>query len=276
MQVFKLKIALVTVGVLVLGGCTTVSRPAGQVDFSYVSQENHPATGKTIAIVAPAFKTRRDEIRDKSSQRAALLAQIQGRVSVKHADFWKLFNNRGYKKQLITALQNNFLETFTNKGFMTKGPYSSFDGMTYIDRKGVYLASVPKLALNIIKKVTRQSCSMGSCDEEGVIQITGELDIGIVEPLTKQTLINKRINLSDFHISEPYVMQQSDPTSTGILGLILKIFPRHYTDDTDKALVDALNEFYAKAAAKIDTYVSTEELISLEPDVKRLKSLKRY
>jgi neuraminyllactose-binding hemagglutinin len=107
----------------------------------------------------------------------------------------------------------------------------------------------------------------------------GEFYLKIVEPITNQALINRRINLSDFKLSKPYVYEaKNQNVSQGLTSqMISKLSgPDSLTDDTDKVLVDLLNEFYAKATERIIQYLSREELLAIEKDVQKLKGMKVY
>jgi len=47
--------------------------------------------------------------------------------------------------------------------------------------------------------------------------------------------------------------------------------PDKLLDDTDKVLVDAINDFFAKAMAKLNQFIYREEIISFAGDVNELK-----
>ncbi len=44
----------------------------------------------------------------------------------------------------------------------------------------------------------------------------------------------------------------------------------------DKVLVEAINEFFAKAMEKLHQLISHEEIINFAGDVKQLKNIKRF
>jgi neuraminyllactose-binding hemagglutinin len=87
----------------------------------------------------------------------------------------------------------------------------------------------------------------------------------IVEPVTNQALINRRINLSDFTLSKPYIYERETQQSaqTGMVGSMMNQLgkPDSLTDNTDKVTADLLNEFYAKSVENIVQYLSREELL---------------
>lgn len=259
-----------------LTGCSTMTnKEVGQIDFNYSVPQQEKDTGKTIIVVAPAMS------QSQAAQQPAynnnpllMMAMAQQPQPV---DFNGIFS-QSYQGQLVSALQNTFNEIISKRGFRTT-TFSSSDDMTYTDKKSSYLASTPKLNLNIMKKTTKHECDGGFCTEEGVIQISGEMNVSFIEPLTQQAFLNKRINLSDLNISKSYIKQADHPGSggSGIVGLISAVAkPDVYQDNTDKALVDALNEFYKKSSEKIAAFISREELLSFERDINNVKEIKRF
>lgn len=251
------------------------NKEVGQIDFNYSVPQQEKDTGKTISVVAPAMS------QSQAAQQPAynnnpllMMAMAQQPRSV---DFNVIFS-QSYQGQLVSALQNTFNEIISKRGFRTT-TFSSSDDMTYTDKKSSYLASTPKLNLNIMKKTTKNECKSGFCTEEGVIQISGEMNVSFIEPLTQQAFLNKRINLSDLNISKSYIKQGDDPRpqAAGIGSLISAAAkPAAYQDNTDKALVDALNEFYKKSSEKIAAFISREELLSFERDINNVRESKRF
>jgi neuraminyllactose-binding hemagglutinin len=178
-----------------------------------------------------------------------------------------------YKARLVDAMKDSLQELLSRKGFKTKGPYATFDEITYGDKKTIYLASVPSIKLYFDDKPTQQECSFKYCSTEGQIQITGELTYKLIEPLTGQALLNRRINLSNFAISKIY--RHDALTESGEIGSISSTPPELFTN-ADKVLVEAINEFFAKAMDKLHKLISREEIISFAGDVKQLKKTKRF
>lgn len=277
MKALSLKTLITISAIALLAGCSTVTnKEVGQIDFSYTAAEQQKDTGKVISVVTPdLIENQTNTKQSQLNNNAMLMMMAQANAQQAQVDFNGRFN-QSYKDQLISALQNTFNQTISNSGFRTT-EFSTFDDMTYTDKKETYLASVPKLNLNITKKVTKQECKSGYCTEQGVIQITGELNVSLIEPLTQQTFINKRINLSDLNISKDYIKQEDTRAPQGLMAIpnaLLK--PKQYEDNTDKALTDALNEFYSKASTKIAQHISREELLTLANDIENLKKSKRY
>lgn len=257
-------------------GCSQIpmKKERGQVNFDYRSQQSGEPTSKMIGLVASEVESPQLSNAHAPSNpfMALALANAQNGFNANKA------YNDSYQAQLMTALNNNFESILTAKGFNTKGPYQTFDDIAYGDKKQMYLAVVPRLNLAVVQKSDGVSCKATHCVDSGNVQITGEMLLKVIEPLTGQSMLNKRINLSDFNISESYTKEWEKRNDGGLVGMAFNqvLKPDQLVDNSEKALTDALNNFYAKASSKVDSYLSREELLSLESDVNQLKELKRY
>lgn len=272
------KVVILAAAAAIISGCSIpVQREVGQINFAYQANNQGVGTGYAIAIVKPEFTVAAQAQAAAPTNPFLAYAMAQQAQQGEATNFHSLYSTN-YKVQLETALNNTVEELLTKKGFQTLGPYTSFDDVTYGDKKKAYLASVPKLTLSIDKKVQDQRCTSSYCTESGTIMISGELFLKLIEPLTQQTMLNKRINLSDLSITRPYTYQknyagQGDMISQAIASISK---PKVLIDNRDKVLTEALNEFYSKAAGKIDTFLSREEILSYANDIKSIKELKRF
>ena len=263
-----MKLGLVSIVLIGISGCGIKPKPAqteksvGALSFKYSFGQQKARVSKKIAIVAPKF------------------SDIEARTD-SGANFNKLMIP--YQKRLSKAMSSGFEELILNKGFTIGGKYKSFDDMTYPERKSTYMSLIPIIEIDIDKKVTSTNKHMSYSTEKGVMQVSGELLIRMVEPLSKQMFITKRIDLSDFNIQKNYVYEskhivQPTKSSGGLIGSLLSSAlkgtstPNSLNDNTDKVLTEALSEFYTKAMAKIDKYISQEEILALERDVNSAKS----
>jgi len=180
-------------------------------------------------------------------------------------------------KEFENALTVAISEIISAKGFKLKGPYESFDDITYRDKKMIYLVFRPKLELNIKAKATKRESHPSYNHYEGVYTATGSLILSVVEPMTGQTFIKRRINLSDLGVSEKYVyeVQKIAGSMTGQL-IDAATAPTELLDTRAYAKAKLENELYKKVVAKIAKYIDREEIISFKPDILKLKGLKRF
>lgn len=180
--------------------------------------------------------------------------------------------------ELPSALSTGISEILTSKGFKLKGPYVMLDDVTYRDKKMIYLAVVPVLNIKLKENATTVYKKLYK-SKKGTYTLTGSLIISLVEPMTGQTFVKRRINLSDMNISEPFIKEVQTSYGDGsLLGKAIDAatVPDVLVDTSDVAIKNAINKFYSKAMAKIEKYIDREEILSFEKDILKLKGLKRF
>lgn len=267
-----------------LSGCAThipVNREVGNLDFSYQASAKTKATGKSVAIVSPQFVAAEAaaQVSTQPDSRNALALLMAAQTGLRQTYTPQAVYQATYQQRLGDAMMGAIQEIISKKGFNTKGPYASFDDIPFGDKKTIYLAAVPSLKVYFDAKSQQFSCSGMVCTDQGVFTVTGELIYKMVEPMTGQAVVTKRINLSDFAISKSYLREfQGRTASDGLVGMAIDraMKPEQLRDNTDRVMTEALNEFFKKAMTKVDSFVSTEELMSFEGDIAQLKGMKRF
>lgn len=263
-----------------VSGCSThipVNKKVGHLNLENERFIKEEKVENVIAIVSPVFATHEEkEANDPMSYMQKLMAQ---RVRI-NADYnFQTEFRSNYAKRLVDSFESSLSEMISSKGFNLQGPYGTFDDMTYKEKKKVYLAFVPRVDLQIEQKISNTENHRLYTHQDGVIQIGGTLLITMVEPMTGEIFLKKRINLSDFNIQESYVFERQFRERSGGLDSALidkATAPKIITDTTDIAMTKALNEFYSKAMKKINKYLDREEILSYEEDIVKLKGLKRF
>ena len=264
MKKFKTISIFILSSALLLFACAptaNIKREAGMLNLNYTFPEITPkTTSLAIAVVSPT-------IADKDFSGSN---RYVGNLTT---DFNFRFY-RDYIGQLKAGFSNAFQELVVKKGFNIKGPFPSFDELTFKDKRDAYLALVPALDVAIEKLSVRENCEAltNVCTETGIMQIGGELRLDFIAPMTKEKVLVRRINLSTFRIQKDYKIER--PPLSGFGSLISGM--REFVDTSDKALADASNEFFKKSMEKIWDFVSTEELIRYKNQVSVLKNLKRF
>ncbi|NKO00847.1 HpaA family protein, partial [Weissella cibaria] len=133
----------------------------------------------------------------------------------------ELFDSN-YKNRLTTSMVATFNEVLSSRGFSIMGPYRTFDDITYSDKKSAYLALVPTLFIYIDQKSKIRECTSRYCEDVGEFQISGELVLKLVEPMTQQAFMSKRINLSDLTTPRQYIKRSAKKhNSEGLIGSVI-------------------------------------------------------
>lgn len=264
---------------LAIAGCAThipVNREVGALDFNYEPTSTNKPVGKPVAIVSPQFVAAENNTPTRTGN--PLLSQVLAMQGSSQFQPQTVYQS-SYKPRISDSMMASIQEILSKKGFTTKGPYATFDDIPFGDKKTIYLVAVPSLKIYFDQKPEQLTCRGMVCTDRGVFNVSGELVYKMIEPLTGQALMTKRINLSDFGIVKSYHREFQNRThSDGLVGVALDkaMNPEQLRDNTDRVMAEALNEFFKKSMAKVDAFVSTEELLSFQSDIDQLKGLKRF
>lgn len=264
---------------LVLTACThSIQKDTGTLNLSYklYSDEDVKPLKLRITILRPEIVkdiSSEENIQKRRSYLASLITPLIAE-EVGH-DYFNYKFHKNYERIVRIAFGNALHELFTSQGFEAIGPYDTLDDMVYRDKKESYLVLVPKLDLIISRVSNKRVCELLSkiCKEEGTIQIGGEFRFDFLEPLTQEKILSKRVNLYNLYIQKDYIKEYRKKS-----GMISNMFAygRTLTDTTDKALTDALNDFYARSMKKIARFMEKEEILSYQEDIRNLKKEKTY
>lgn len=266
----------------------TTTAETGQLNLTYAIASQGEASDKVLGIVSETGEiagSLGEEDGGRQSHEADVAIHYRSSVGAERWSAPDSFRVQ-YLGDLRSAMGNSFTALLSARGFRTKGPYREIGEMTFPERKDVYLVAVAKLSLDLEQKQTQKRCSSVMCEETGVIQLGGELTIQLIEPLSEQTILNKRVSLTDFNISTSYLREteykQPQPQNASLVEQAISSVgkkeqrPSELRDTTDKALVDAVNAFFLKAMQEIDRALSREEILRYEADIAELKERKRY
>ncbi|MBI1424728.1 MAG: hypothetical protein GC149_14885 [Gammaproteobacteria bacterium] len=270
------RMKLLAVLTLMLAGCantTPVKTEPPVLKFDYHTQANAPENGKIIAITSYQFLTN-NAPRTKQPDAGLLNFKLASDV----VQFSAVTNyHENYELQLQTAMQSALAEMISKRGFTVTGPFKSSEEIPYTDKKHLYLIILPRLNLDIEQRPTTKSCIHSICTDKGVITLGGSLLLRFIEPLSEQTLLTKRIDLTEPGISKNYIHQYPQVTRKAVMqGLMYSDNELNsLIDDADKQLVDALNEFYRAAMTKTDALISAKELLSHQDDLDQIRGFKR-
>lgn len=265
---------------LAIAGCAThipVNREVGALDFNYEPASTNKPVGKPVAIVSPQFVAAENNAPTRA-ENPLLIAQLRAMQGGSQFQPQMVYQS-AYKTRISDSMMASIQEILSKKGFTTKGPYATFDDIPFGDKKTIYLVAMPSLKIYFDQKPEQLSCRGMVCTDRGVFNVSGELVYKMIEPLTGQALMTKRVNLSDFGITKSYIREFQNRThSDGLVGTAIDkaMNPEQLRDNTDRVMAEALNEFFKKSMAKVDMFVSTEELLSFQSDIDQLKGLKRF
>lgn len=256
----KIKLVLSTfIGVLFIAGCSVqkqVAAPAKQTftyDYKTPSSSRPGSANTLLALVRPAY--------------------AKG-FSFSGTDVFANFQQ---------AMAANIEELLIARGYTLKGPYASFDEMVFNDKKDADIA----LEIEIEPKFTASeggwkthAASFGqillssgsntpvSYSYEGTISLIGKINIVGYEPLSKEKLLVKSIEI-------PSILNINISTSKWVAS---PAYDLAFFNDPNvyNALGAALQQQYKGIMQKIDAHFDPREFAALKAQIKELKAKKSY
>lgn len=277
-----MKKIIVLAAALTLTACSAIpiSVERSSVNTEYDFGQQMKAINKRIAIVEPNAVFEELSIAQQSQVQTMMTMMASFNSTRSTSNNVQVESAiQSAKDEVKRAVRNGIQTIITKRGFTYSGPYESFDEITYRDKKSSYLAIIPEFNLQVRKLNTSQDHSSSYNEEKGELSIDGEFTIKLIEPMTKQVIMQKRVDLTKLDIREAYIIQEEN--NTGNSGLIRSAIKQSTKPDVlvnnyPKAYAQAMTRFYQGAMKKIDSYISREEMLHYESDVNELKGKKVY
>lgn len=171
---------------VLLAACATSTRtasaPLGAPRYDYSPSAACGTTGPgsvTVGIIAPQW--------DRQTSRQASAPAVVRAIS--------------------PAMKQDFLEMLTCKGYLTKGPYESFEEMVYPDREASNLLLEPELQISVSVSAVRLASKgllfgtpqppspTASYPAEGTAMVGGRVTLTLKEPLTNTRMWTRSIEV---------------------------------------------------------------------------------
>jgi hypothetical protein len=186
--------------------CATAAPPAAPSTPIPVARLDHAPAGcvapssmkLTLAIVAPTWQQRSPE---GSAPQAALTVQSSPGATT-------------LQNKFRSALRDDFLEIVTCRGYLSKGPFDSFESMVFPDREGSDLLLEPviesTMALIDVRPAShckgflgKASCTMEAASGatptsftlNGAIHLGGRVTLTLREPVTNTRMWTKSVEM---------------------------------------------------------------------------------
>jgi len=178
-------------------------------------------------------------------------------------------------KRFQTALKNDVEELIISKGFSLKGPYQAFDEMVFDDKKVTEMLIEIEIAPEFTAhqgswktSFTLMTTSRAYYHYSGMVSLVGKINISGVEPLTHEKLWSKSVLIPNVENIE---IRTSGKYDHALNDIELINDPGVYN-----AVGKALMMQYTGIMNKIAAHFEVEELVSLKPQIKELKSKKGF
>lgn len=178
------------------------------------------------------------------------------------------YSNKSPFKQFRSSMGKDFEEILTSRGYVVKGPYESYDLMTYSDKTECELALFADIEMNIDKTsggwkyVQPGIYGTGNFSRfDGTLTISGKITLYISETFTKQKLIVKSLPIPQtdiiVHGEKKPGLQQGDVT----------------LDDpgVHNPIATALQEFYQSTMKRTWDLLPKEDLLRVKNQVPQIR-----
>ena len=160
-----------------------------------------------------------------------------------------------YNNEYVLRLQNSILtdlkKIISGKGLRVYRSYDSVDEISYSDKKNMDLILEPEFDLGPVVRNARTTRPFLGTSDKGTIQLTGKIKLVFFEPLSKENILIKTIDIS----------------STGLDSSV----SYESGQDAENQLIVLLNNMYPQLMEKIEKVIDTEEIKALLSDIKHLK-----
>jgi hypothetical protein len=173
--------------------------------------------------------------------------------------------------QIAKNMGLDFQEILAAKGFTTRGPYASFDEITFPDKKGTDLLLVPQLdvAVNVDNTQARVVSTIfgpAGFRLEGEAMISGRVSLSVNESLTNERMWFKSIELPTKKV--PWKGSQT----------YSEVPPGPDLSDrsVSEPLARAFEEMYANIMNTAWAYMNAEEMAMVKSQAMEIKKKKTY
>lgn len=223
--------------VFVVSGCAPTKPAETYVpNYDFAPPESAPVASADVsfAIVLPAYEV---------------------------TDEWEKYWTAQWPFDQITKnMALDFQELLPAKGFTTRGPYRSFDEMTFPDKKGTDLLLVPRLDMDL-------TFSTMKVTEEGMVIVAGPATIsGRVSLSVNESLTNERMWFKSIEIPAKQV-------ELGHYGRRIGSLTDH---SFSEPLAKAFEEMYASVMSTAWAYLDAEEMAMVKSQAMEIKKKKTY
>lgn len=244
-------IGLVIIGIFLLSGCATIPSqneplPLPKFDFIPPPQVTVGNAQVSFAIISPQY------------------SEYQPWTEI------SLFNN------FCSNMSLDFQELLIARGFTTKGPYRSYDEMTFPDKKICDLVLVPLLGVKIDILDTKRGYPTSNPFDfshrlSGTAYISGRVTLSINESLSGERMWFKSIELP-----QKVVQWQGEQSYTSDKAITIPTSNAYTDPGFIRAMSKPLEEFYTKILKTSWDYLNPEEMALVKKQSQEIKNKKIY
>ena len=242
---------------------------------------------KTVIVLKPTLTLLDTKNAQRNDLRSQMIRLQEGLIG---GDF--NFNEAYQYKYGSTAgnaFKNDISDILRNQGFTVNDEYTEYDDIDFSDRKSAYLVIQPEIEASFITNNVHRDRSGDTITEKGTVSLIGTVKLNDLEPLSKEKISSKKIDLGSLRIEKPYVsIRKVSSRSNGIPGSAFELgqmagsalgeamFGSSENDNTEDTLIQVVNTVHKHIITKAAPRLQQGVLLSYVTDIEEIKSKKRY
>lgn len=184
---------------------------------------------------------------------------------------------KNFSAGFVSSLGADLDKILIAKGIKVSGPYATYDDITYPDKKAADLALTPIVFLTTSEPRWGAPALIGSggvvdyIERKFSMTVQGFVEFVLVESLSRQKLWVKKLDLEPQQI-QGVQAYQANPIRDPATGFVQRVDvgPVIYKG-VEEAIGDAMMRWYPTIAQKAWTYLDTEEMTTLKPQVVEIR-----
>jgi hypothetical protein len=179
-------------------------------------------------------------------------------------------------QQFSQNMSQDFFEILTARGYTVRGPFRTYDDITFPDKKGSDLILIPELQINGDASSLKWDQSLGVAllgqrgyTGEGVLTFTGRLNLVVAESLSREKMWTKSVELPPLTVRvEETRMYSSDNVP---IQQLLESEPAIYN-----GVAKALETQYKSILDKAHQYLDPDEMQIVKKQAQEIRNKKVY
>lgn len=280
--------SIIVMATLILSGCAT-PKPVQPTVLNLDVVKSSGATktiDKTIIVLNPSLKILNSKNADRMDVRSQIVRMQQGIYGGDY-NFNELYKKK-YSSLSSNALRDDIADILLNQGFEVNSDYQTYDDIDFSVKKKAYLVIEPFIEISFMNNGVEKDTTGSTLTETGTVNIAGFVGIKNLEPLSREQLSLKKVNLSDLSLQKSYKSVREikstnsyvSPYGAGkALGGALgnAMWGSSESDDTTQSvMVSFLNNIQSFSIEKFKSRLQKENILAYENDINEIKQKKRY
>jgi hypothetical protein len=181
-----------------------------------------------------------------------------------------------------SAMGADFQEILAAKGFTARGPFGSYQEITFPDKKGTDLVLVADIDVTIDdlgRKADWHASLFGpnTFTFSGAVQLGGRINLHLAESLSDEKMWTKSVALPAKQVAWTGTASYQNPTNPNATTIGLPPFHQHFSDPGfTRAIGPELESYYATVMNAAWNYLNPEEMALVKRQSAEIRQKKVY